>query len=522
MRVRICKHCGRKFLVPQHKHYTLCRICFKEWCREELRKQEEIENTFRQEKKQKDLVTFEEALKHYKLVSIKDIKPSPNTLYIIGNGFDLMHHVPSSFSFFRDSLGKHNLLRNMLELALTLEDIWADFENSLAKVDLDLMGSRHILKMWLEDFDFFEDDAGAAEFYMSVETAAGPFTSIANELPVAFRRWVKKLEVGTDDIPLKGLICPEGKTLNFNYTEFPETLYGLKDVCYIHGCRVNDQERLVLGHRPGLDAKYSDKVVEPQDFKEAAVQLAQENVIDLVVQYDRDLTKDSQAIIDQHHEFFEGLTEIQQIVVIGHSVSPIDWDYFFKIHEIVPNAYWYFGCFGLSDLNNINQLVHGLGLEDYSLFRTDNVRTEPINSDEKKHIKQQVPATKDYSTDTTRVTIEWNCILKINYEYEVVLPNAAKNVIVVDDCIFVVLNDLDESILLFNKIDSHWAFADELQSFEHQSLLNRRLKNIYYDSLYITFVYNNRVRKYDLGTGNLISNKRVKDAKKNLYLVKLF
>ena len=447
MKVQICKKCGRDFLVSPHKHYSFCRICYKEWLKEEERKAEDLEKAILKENKKKDLVLFEDTLKDCKLVSVNDIKFSPNTLYVIGNGFDLMHRVPSNFYSFRDSLGKYGTLRQMLELALTPDDIWADFENSLAKVDLDLMGSRHILKMWLEDFGFFEDDTGAAEFYMSVETAAGPFTSIANELPVAFRRWVKKLEVGTDDIPLKGLICPEGKTLNFNYTEFPETLYGLKDVCYIHGCRMNDQERLVLGHRPGLDAKYSDKVVEPQDFKEAAVQLAQENVIDLVVQYDRDLTKDSQIIIEQHREFFKGLNDVQQIVVIGHSMSPVDWDYFFKIHEIVPNAYWYFGCFGLSDLNNINQLVHGLGLEDYSLFRTDNVRTEPINSDENKHIKQQVPATKDYSTDTTRVTVEWNCILKINYEYEVVLPNAAKNVIVVDDCIFVVLNDLDESIL---------------------------------------------------------------------------
>lgn len=517
MRVRICKHCGRKFLVPQHKHYTLCRICYKEWCREELRKQEEIENTIWQEKKQKDLVTFEEALKHYKLVSIKDIKPSPNTLYIIGNGFDLMHRVPSSFYSFRDSLGKHNSLRNMLELALTPEDIWADFENSLAKVDLDLMGGRHILKMWLEDFGFFEDDAGAAEFYMSVETAADPIARISNELPSAFRRWVEKLEVRTDNRPLETLICSEGKVLCFNYTEFPETLYGLKDVCYIHGCRKNNQERLILGHRPGLESNYKEMVVEPHDFREAAIYLAQENVFDLVEQYDRDLTKDSLAIIEQHREFFEGLNDIQQIVVIGHSMSPVDWDYFFKIHEIVPNAFWFFGCFGLSDINNNNQLVQSLGLENYSLFRTDDIRIEPNSRTVEKPVKPQYPEMLVYSKDSTRVIIERSYILKINNDLEMVLPSSTKNVIIIDDFVFVVLNDLEETILLFNSLNDHWVIVDELVSFEHQKLLNRRLKHIYYDSPYITFVYNNRVRKYDLSTGKMILNKHSKDAKNKMY-----
>lgn len=92
--------------------------------------------------------------------------------------------------------------------------------------------------MWLDDFGVYGDeDSGAAEFYMAVEAAAAPMANLVNNLQPTFRRWIERLEVGTDDRPLNGLIHPQGKVLDFNYTEFIETLYGVKEVCYIHGSR---------------------------------------------------------------------------------------------------------------------------------------------------------------------------------------------------------------------------------------------------------------------------------------------
>ncbi|HHV19544.1 MAG TPA: hypothetical protein GXZ27_12010 [Thermoanaerobacterales bacterium] len=37
------------------------------------------------------------------------------TLFVIGNGFDIMHGVPSSYYNFRDTIGKNNILRFTLE-----------------------------------------------------------------------------------------------------------------------------------------------------------------------------------------------------------------------------------------------------------------------------------------------------------------------------------------------------------------------------------------------------------------------
>lgn len=68
---------------------------------------------------------------------MEEIQPKDgHVLYIIGNGFDLMHGVKSSYYAFRDSLGKQNSLRKILESYLTPEDIWAYFENALAHFDI--------------------------------------------------------------------------------------------------------------------------------------------------------------------------------------------------------------------------------------------------------------------------------------------------------------------------------------------------------------------------------------------------
>lgn len=313
----------------------------------------------------------------YKPILMESVNPSAHTLYIIGNGFDLMHRVPSSYYNFRDSLGKNNSLRYSLETALTAEDIWADFENALGTLNLNLMGSRNIIDMWLDDFGVYGDeDSGAAEFYMAVEAAAAPMANLVNNLQPTFRRWIECLEIGTDDRPLNGLIHPQGKVLDFNYTEFIETLYGVKEVCYIHGSR-KKKKKLILGHKPGAAGNFHQKNRKPQNYRQAMIDIAQDNVFDLIGQYDKGLTKDSQEIIKNNQAFFNGLACTEQIVVIGHSISLVDWDYFIEVNKKASNAHWYFGIYGLNDLRNMAELVKSLNIKNYDIFRTDSIWTKP-------------------------------------------------------------------------------------------------------------------------------------------------
>ena len=515
MEIKLCKTCGKQFLSEMN--YSYCRICSKRWNEEQKKALEQAENLKWQEQKKHERELFEAEVQAYEPILMENIIPTAHTLYLIGNGFDLMHRVPSSYYNFRDSLGKRNGLRDDLEMALTAEDIWADFENALGTLNLDLMGSRDIIDMWLDNFEFYNDEeSGAAEFYMAVEAAAALIHNIVSELQPAFRRWVEHLEVGTDDRPLIGLIHPQGKVLDFNYTEFIETLYGVKDVCYIHGSRKKKQ-KLILGHEPGALGNFCAGNKEPRNYRQAVIKVARDNVFDLIRQYDEDLTKNSQEIIKNHHDFFDGLASINQIVVVGHSISPVDWDYFTEVKKKAENAHWYFGIYGLRDLRNMMELVKNLNIKNYNFFRTDGIWTKPKKVDNGTALPRREVKPRVFRDGGITVTIRQTYDLMVGEAFEIILPYYAKNVVIFENNIFVILDDLIGNMLLFKRQEKDWIFVAVLESFLHQSLINRRLNHVFLEEDKATFVYNNRVRKYDLNTGKMIVNRQVRDAGSKAY-----
>ena len=516
MKIKTCKTCGKKFLDIKNKSY--CRICSKQWYFEREKRKKEADDKRWQEENKRNRELFEKRISEYSWINMRDIIPHENTLYIIGNGFDLMHRVPSSYFDFRDSLGKRSRLRHALEIALTAEDIWADFENSLGSINYYLMGSRDIVDMWLDNSGFYDDEDGsAAKFYLAVESAANPIINLVNELQPAFRRWVSSLKVGTNDRPLADLIRSDGKVLNFNYTEFVETLYGVHDICYIHGNRKKKQ-KLILGHRPDTEDEFYEKQRIPRSYRQAIIDVAQSNVFDLIGEYDEELTKNSSEIIKNHQIFFNELDSIEQIIVIGHSISQVDWDYFVEVKKRAVKAHWYFGIFGLNDLRNMENLVQSLGIMEYSVFRTDGIWTKANKKDSEKSRILCESQPKVFKCNDTVVTINEMYDLMIDGKFELILPDVVKKVVFIGDYILMTMGDIDRSILLFRRKDNNWEFVDRLESFEHQSLINRRLNHVYYEGNTITFVFNNRVRKYDLNSGKMVVNQQLRNAKNKEYL----
>lgn len=385
-----CIDCGEQFTFSAkeqayfEKHNLAtpkrCKSCRKKRKQARIKAEREREERAWQELKEKEWQLFEEKLSEHNQAEICDIKTTANTLFIIGNGFDLMHGVPSTYRDFEKTVG--GSLRFCLETYLDVEDIWADFEDALGHLDVSMMMNTEVLNMWLEDFGAYDPDAQAADFFAAVETAINPAFEIPQELPKAFRRWVDKLKCDTTERPLKGLLNGEGRFLNFNYTEFIEDLYGVPHdhVCYIHGCRVKikykPKDKLILGHKPGIEDEEWDKVrINTPKFKsqrkrelfEAAVETAGPEIN----WYYDDMTKKCSDIIEGHKHFFNDLKDITEIVTVGHSLSKVDWDYFGEIAKQISKPHWYFGCHGLWDLLNMEALTEYLGIDktDYTVVR---------------------------------------------------------------------------------------------------------------------------------------------------------
>lgn len=178
------------------------------------------------------------------------------TLFIIGNGFDIMHGVKSSYYNFRDSIGKNNILRTTLENYIRQDDVWGNFEDGLAYLDREMMLGT--LDDWLDNFNVLDeddDDFSAADYFAAQESATAQIYILTQELPRRFRKWISTLRPFSLSKPLDDIIKIEARYINFNYTEFLETIYGVpqENILYIHGDRRDKKNKLVLGHGHGID-----------------------------------------------------------------------------------------------------------------------------------------------------------------------------------------------------------------------------------------------------------------------------
>lgn len=539
-REEVCSSCGnkflyRKFLEAGEKDKVYPQILCIDCLRLKRNSAEEAKERKKQEiydkKLQEEHREFLEKLKNYNVLPIENICPdNDNVLYVLGNGFDLMHRVRSSYYNFRDTLGKNNSLRYMLENHLTVEDVWSDLENAIAHFNVEVMTDENIVDMWLDINGAYDVDSGAAEYFMSVEAAATPISTIASELPRRFRMWVETLSLGTTDRPLRSMFR-NGKVLNFNYTEFVEKMYGVskENVCYIHGCRVKEKGRpkepLILGHYLGAsDDAFNIGVSKKswlRGYKRAYVEMAQNNIIDIISNCDESLTKDTQKIISIHEKFFTGLNSVQTVITIGHSYSQTDLDYFLKIKSSIDNnAKWFFGCYGLRDLINLEQLlsIMNISKSSVSIFRTDVVKTTP-NVITEKTTTPKITSKKlcDSKNGKWSVYKFWNDLIIKDSSYDLekycldLQTGIKRAFFICDDKYLLVVIGGAIGVLLFRIDGEKWGFVSELHC-DHQHLLVSRLRRVFATESEITFVYNNRIRRYSLLDGSNICNKNIQKA----------
>lgn len=381
MKEIICKDCGKSFSISpdEEKFYTSkglqipkrCKECRKIW--KEQKTQEK--NRIKAEQDEKELQGLA-ALFEQK--SIEFANPD-KSLVIIGNGFDIMHGVKSSYWEFQKTIGKNNSLRREMELYLDTGDLWSNLEDSLGRLNYSMFLNPYVIDMWLDTYGAYDPDCQAADFTAAVEDAIAPTFNIPRELNYRFKKWIKTLKVESDHRPFS-MLYGDYKVLNFNYTEFVETLYGAKreNICYIHGCRRTEKgkrpDEIILGHKPGMEEEHWDKVeLKPFKFKNPYKRYILESAMEMATReaswYDDSTTKKCDEIIKNHKDFFDGLCGIEEVFVIGHSLSEVDYPYFEEVRRKC-DAKWQIGYHSLDDMKRLIALVNKLGLKDVTVFRT--------------------------------------------------------------------------------------------------------------------------------------------------------
>ena len=160
-------------------------------------------------------------------------------MYIIGNGFDLYHGLPTSYGHFRDYVKEHdNELAELVEKFYFYKkdsDFWSDFEENLGNFDDDML--REYGLNYLEEYGSEKwRDAFHHDYQYELDRKIDRITQGIKE---SFCNWLSQLSF--DGLVKKAIpIERDAYYLTFNYTRTLEKIYDIMEINHLlSGYRCN-------------------------------------------------------------------------------------------------------------------------------------------------------------------------------------------------------------------------------------------------------------------------------------------
>lgn len=257
-------------------------------------------------------------------------------LYIIGNGFDRAHNLPTRYWDFRTYLAQHypDFLSSFEEnydiyQGMTDEQkgklLWNALETNLANIreDVIIEDATHI-EMGLESGDVGIE--GTLRDYFEEQ-----FDYI-KKLEIYLKQWVRTIRIRDLNRFTSKLDNSNNDIfVTFNYTAVLETTYRIDEanVIHIHGSLRNNADDPILGH--GNSNRIEDikgrrnHAVIKADEKESSIcyvlqdyyQTTYKNVLNYMHKLNRLVTK-----------------KFDEVIVLGHSIAGVDLPYFKRLDEI--------------------------------------------------------------------------------------------------------------------------------------------------------------------------------------------
>ncbi len=283
------------------------------------------------------------------------------TLYIIGNGFDLHHGLKTSYKDFGEYLKYKNetlykLLETYIDFPESDNDLWCRFEENLANLDTEA-----IISMFPEQIR----NVTYSEF----------LSDMISDLIADFKKFILSIDVLNVNPTLLPL-AEDAVYLNFNYTSTLESLYDidLKNILYIHKKAEINNDKLIFGH--ALDPEDSrDKKWCPSGLSTIEEKKWLENTYrwefscdperEATLQYLSRSFKSTTKIIEQNLSFFNGLGEVEEVFVLGHSLSSVDLPYFEKIANSVRiEANWRVSFFEDDSRDTFRETLNSIGINN--------------------------------------------------------------------------------------------------------------------------------------------------------------
>ena len=271
------------------------------------------------------------------------------TLYVIGNGFDVFHNIPSRYSNFYHwlkSKGEDEFVSKMEEFFPAIVDgeylLWKDFEKALGEYDLNKI---------------FDDATKGLDKRLDerVKYAAhNQLEPVTSQIKPMIQKWIRQIDLSR--IVPKLDLPKESWYLTFNYTLTLEDVYEIAPdrICHIHDS-INDS-KIIVGH---------NNLVNIDNIGDNNYEWYEEASKKDIARIMNDFVKNPYEIKRNHELFFDRIRGLKRIVVLGHSVSDIDEAYYGYIRgAAIQDAHWHFSKHSPSDEERIAACLENRQIDD--------------------------------------------------------------------------------------------------------------------------------------------------------------
>lgn len=262
-------------------------------------------------------------------------------LYIIGNGFDLHHGLKTRYSDFHQYVSENNPdLENDFEeyFEFEVDDkyLWKNFERDLAHFNYQAFFDTY------NHIDILSETFRPSESYGLEDEIIQETEDFVDRIKLEFQNWLlaidySKIHKTVSDTMLS--IDENAKFLNFNYTDTLEEIYGIEHdrIVYIHNNANAQFGELIFGHgQEAEDVVAEDELDENGDSNRTLFT----DSLNASRSPFFALQKDTVSVIRDNQQFFDQLSTIKEVIVLGHSFGSVDWPYFKAIQRNISDAVW--------------------------------------------------------------------------------------------------------------------------------------------------------------------------------------
>jgi len=311
-------------------------------------------------------------------------------LYIIGNGFDLYHRLPSSYLNFKAFVKENDtILYEKIDRYLDYNgNFWYAFEDNLRNIN-----EEYLIDDAMQYYTPFRVGDWSEWNHENYESILELSTIHLNSnLKSNLAKWA--LQLNKSPLSIRHLdLLRDSLFVTFNYTNTLERHYNIEEnrILYIHGKVYDENSELIYGHSLSKsEAEFDfEPVQEELDKEEKSGQFYRsigednriEKGIDIIKLFYHNTRKPIEKVIKKNELLFNKLDNINEVIIIGHSLSKVDIPYIEAIaKKVKPNSKWIVYYYNSNDIPYHLKVLNSIGIPTENISNLDIDPSRPIQT----------------------------------------------------------------------------------------------------------------------------------------------